>query len=124
MNCYQKIIGEIIEVTKKLRRTFARPLMTLSLLNGLWVIMNLASSARQQLTALYLSRRIQCNSIFSRKKHPNKRSKKNRDGLYEVLTPGSVVQNTEQFTSVIREPGKLEVTVRNSDFAKFGTHDE
>ena len=58
---------------------------------------------------------------IARKKHLNKRSKKNIDGLYEVLAPGSVVQKTDQFTSVIREPGKLEVTVRNSDIAKFGT---
>ena len=58
------------------------------------------------------------------KKHPNKRSKRNLDGLYEVLAPGSVVQKADQYTSVIREPGKLEVTVRNSDIAKFGTRDE
>ena len=30
----------------------------------------------------------------------------------------------DQNTSVIREPGKVEVTVRNSDIAKFGTRDE
>ena len=34
------------------------------------------------------------------------------------------MQKTEQYTSVIREPGKLEVTVRNSDIAQFGTRDE
>ena len=61
---------------------------------------------------------------IARKKHPNRRSKKNLDGLYEMLAPGSVVQKTDQYTSVIRESGKLEVTVRNSDIAKFGTHDE
>ena len=61
---------------------------------------------------------------IARKKHPNKRSQKNLDGHYEVLAPSSVVQKTDQFTSVIREPGKLEVTVRNSDNAKFGTRDE
>ena len=61
---------------------------------------------------------------IDRKKHPHKRSKKNLDGLYEVLAPGSVVQKTDQFTSVIREPGKVEVTVRNSDFAKFSTRSE
>ena len=52
---------------------------------------------------------------IARQKHPHRRSKKNLDGLYEVLAPGSVVQKTDQYTSVIREPGKLEVTVRNSD---------
>ena len=56
---------------------------------------------------------------IARKKHLHRRSKKNLDGLYEVLAPGSVVQKTEQYTSVIREPGKLEVTVRNSDIAKI-----
>ena len=44
--------------------------------------------------------------------------------MYEVLAPGSVVQKTDQYTSVIREPGKMEVTVRNSDIAKFGTREE
>ena len=61
---------------------------------------------------------------IARKKHPNKRSKKNLDGLYEVLAPGSVVQKTDQYTSVIREHGKLKITFRNSDIAKFGTRDE
>ena len=61
---------------------------------------------------------------FTRKKHPNRRSKIELDGQYEVLAPGSVVQKTDQFTSVIREPGKLEVTVRNSDITKFGTRDK
>ena len=61
---------------------------------------------------------------IARKKHPQKLSKKNLDGLYEVLAPGSVVQKTDQNTSVIREPEKVEVAVRNSDIAKFGTRDE
>ena len=65
---------------------------------------------------------VQINIV--RKKNPHRRSKKNHDGLYEVLAPGSVVQKTDQYTSVIREPGKLEVTVRNSDIAKFGTRDQ
>ena len=61
---------------------------------------------------------------IARKKHPNRRSKTNLDGLYEVLAPGSVVQKTDKFTSVISETEKLEVTVRNSDIANFGTRDE
>ena len=61
---------------------------------------------------------------IARKKHLHKRSKKNLDGFYEVLAPGSVVQKTDQYTSVIREPGKMEVTVRNSDIAKFGTRED
>ena len=44
--------------------------------------------------------------------------------MYEVLAPGSVVQKTDQYTSVIREPGKMEVTVGNNDIAKFGTWEE
>ena len=58
------------------------------------------------------------------KRNPHERPKKNLDGLYEVLVPGSIVQKTDQYTSVIREPGKLEEIVRNSDIAKFGTRDE
>ena len=61
---------------------------------------------------------------IARKKNPHRRSKRNLDGLYEVLAPGSVVQKTDQSTSVFREPGKMEVTVRNSDITKFGTRDE
>ena len=60
---------------------------------------------------------------IARKKHPHKRSKKNLDGLYEVLAPVSVFQKTDQYTSVTCEPGKVEVTVRNSDIAKFGTRE-
>ena len=58
------------------------------------------------------------------KKHPHRSSKKNLDGLFEELAPGPVVQKTDQSASVIREPWKLEVTVQNSDIAKFGTRDE
>ena len=53
-----------------------------------------------------------------------KRSKKNLDGLYELSAPGSVVQKTDQYTSVIRKPGKVVVTVRISDIAKYKTPDE
>ena len=60
---------------------------------------------------------------IARKKHLHKRSKKNLDGLYEVLAPGSVVQKTDKYTSVIREPGAI-VTVRNSDIEKIGTREE
>ena len=49
---------------------------------------------------------------------------KNLDGLYEVLAPGSSVVKTDTFTSVIKEPGKRDVTIRNSDLAKFGTKPE
>ena len=49
---------------------------------------------------------------------------KNLDGLYEVLAPGSAVQKTDQHISAICEPGKLDITDRNGDIAKFGTRDE
>ena len=59
------------------------------------------------------------------KKRPRtKRSKKSLDGLYDVLAPGSSVVKTDKFTSVIKEPGKRDVTIRNSDLAKFGTKAE
>ena len=61
---------------------------------------------------------------FAQKRQPNQRSKKSLDGLYDVLAPSSVVQKTDNYTSVVPEPGKLDVTVRNSDIAKFRTRDE
>ena len=61
---------------------------------------------------------------IARKHHSKKRSKKNLDALYELLAPGSIVQKTDQNTQVIREPGKLDVTVLYSDIAKFGSRDE
>ena len=61
---------------------------------------------------------------LAKKKPKNKRSKKSLFGLYEVLAPGSSVIKTDIFTSVIKEPGKREVTFRNSDLAKFGTKAE
>ena len=41
-----------------------------------------------------------------------------------MLAPGSSVEKTDTFTSVIKEPGKRDVTIRNSDLAKFGTKAE
>ena len=61
---------------------------------------------------------------LAKKKPKNKRSKKSLYGLYEVLAPGCSVIKTDIFTSVIKEPGKREVTIRNSDMAKFGTKAE
>ena len=58
---------------------------------------------------------------LSKKKPITKRSKESLDGLYEVLAPGSSVVKTDSYTSIIKEPGKREVTIRNSDLAKFGT---
>ena len=56
----------------------------------------------------------------ARKRHPNERSKKNLDVLYDLLVPGPAVQKTDEYTSVIREPGKIDVSIRICDIAKFG----
>ena len=49
------------------------------------------------------------------KKNPkSKRSKKSLDRLYEVLAPGSSVIKTDAYASIIKEPGKRKVTIRNS----------
>ena len=61
---------------------------------------------------------------LAKKRPRTKRSKKSLDGLYDVLAPGSSVIKTNENTSVIKEPGKREVTIRNSDLAKFGTKAE
>ena len=61
---------------------------------------------------------------LARKLHENQRQKKNLDGLYEVLAPGSTVCKVSPTTSVIKEPNRQEVRVRNSDIAKFGTRAE
>ena len=61
---------------------------------------------------------------LARKRHESQRQKKNLDGLYEVLAPGSTVCKISPTTSVIKEPYKQEVRVRNSDIAKFGARAE
>ena len=61
---------------------------------------------------------------LAKKKPRTKRSKKSLDELYEVLAPGSSVVKTDSYTSIIKEPGKREVTIRNSDLAEFGTKAE
>ena len=58
---------------------------------------------------------------LARKVHGKRRSKKNLEGLYEVLTPGSHILKVSPTTSTIKEPGKPIITVGNSDIAKFGT---
>ena len=61
---------------------------------------------------------------LAKKKPKTKRSKKSLDGCYEVLAPVSSVVKTNTYTSVIEEPGKRNVIIRNSDLAKFGTKAE
>ena len=58
---------------------------------------------------------------LARNVHGKCRPKKNLEGLYEVLAPGSNIVKISPTTSTPKEPGKQIVTVRNSDFAKFGT---
>ena len=58
---------------------------------------------------------------LARKIHESQRQKKNLDGLYKVLAPGSTVCKVSPTTSVIKEPNRQEVRVRNSDIAMFGT---
>ena len=53
-----------------------------------------------------------------------KRSKRDLRGLWETLAPGSTVVRTSNTTTVIKELGVPEVSVRNSDIAKFGTRAE
>ena len=76
-----------------------------------------------------ISRPIPCSerSIqvkLARKLQENQRQKKNLNSLYEVLAPGSTVCKVSPTTSVIKEPNRQEVRVRNSDISKFGTRAE
>ena len=61
---------------------------------------------------------------LAKKRPRTKRSKKTLEGLYDVLAPGSSVVKTDTFTSVIKEPGKRDIAIRNSDLKKFGTKAE
>ena len=54
----------------------------------------------------------------------SKRSKRDLRGLWETLAPGRTVVRTSDTPTVIKEPGVPEVSVRNSDIAKFGTRAE
>ena len=56
---------------------------------------------------------------------PNKkRAKRQLAGLYEVLKPGSFVTKSSPTTTIINEPGRPPVKVRDSHLAKFGTKAE
>ena len=59
------------------------------------------------------------------RKLPNKRkAKRQLAGLYEVLQPGSFVTKSSPTTTIVNEPGRSPVKVRDSDLAKFGTKAE
>ena len=57
-------------------------------------------------------------------KPKSKQSKKSLDESHEVLAPGSSVIKSIEHSSIIEEPGRREVAVRNSDLAKFSTKAE
>ena len=58
---------------------------------------------------------------LAHKTHGNCRSKKNLEGPYEVLAPGSHILKVSPSTSASEETGKANVTVCNIDIAMFGT---
>ena len=62
------------------------------------------------------------NIKLARKLPIKKRAKRQLAGLYEVL--GSYVTKSSSTTTIINEPGRTHVKVRNSDLAKFGTKAE
>ena len=45
--------------------------------------------------------------------HAKKRQKRNLDGLYEILAPGSIVGKVSPIASVIKEPKKPKVRTEN-----------
>ena len=76
-----------------------------------------------------LARPIPCSERsvqvkIARKIHESPSQKKNLDCVYEVLAPGSTVRKISPTASVVKEPNRQEVRVRNSDIAKFGTKNE
>ena len=65
------------------------------------------------------------NVKLARKLPDKKRAKRQLAGLYEVLKPGSfVAKSSPTTTTIINEPGRSPVKVRDSDLAKFGTKAE
>ena len=64
------------------------------------------------------------NVKLARKLPIKKRAKRQLAGLYEVLKQGSFVTKSSPTTTIINEPGRSPVKVRDSDLAKFGTKAE
>ena len=52
---------------------------------------------------------------LARKFANKKRAKRQLAGLYEVLKPGSFVTKSSPTTTIIKEPGRAPVKVRDSD---------
>ena len=61
---------------------------------------------------------------LARKLPHKKRAKRQLAGLYEVLKTGSFVTKSSLTTTIINEPCRAPVKVRDSDLAKFGTKAE
>ena len=61
---------------------------------------------------------------LARKLQNKKRAKRQLAGLYEVLKTGSFVSKSSPTTTIINEPGRSPVKVRDSDLAKLGTKAE
>ena len=69
-----------------------------------------------------IPRTEQSLNVKMARKLPNKRRlKRQLAGLFEVLNPGSFVTKSSPTTTIINEPGRPPVKVRDSDLAKFGT---
>ena len=64
------------------------------------------------------------NVKIARKLPNKKRAKRQLAGLYEILKPGSFVTKSSPTTTIINEPWRSPVKVRDSDLAKFGTKAE
>ena len=61
---------------------------------------------------------------LAKKRPAHKRAKKDLQGLYELLAPGSIVVKGDNDTCSKKKPGKPQVTVLKTDVAKFGTRGE
>ena len=64
------------------------------------------------------------NIKLARKLPNKKRAKGQLAGLYEVLKPGSFVTKSSPTTTIINEPRRAPVKVRDSNLANFGTKAE
>ena len=61
---------------------------------------------------------------LARKLPHKKRAKKQLAGLYEVIKTGAYVTKLSPTTTIVNEPGRRPVKVRDSDIAKFGNKAE
>ena len=78
----------------------------------------------RKLQTLYQEQNSPLKSNWPENYQTKKRAKRQLAGLYEVLKPGSFVTKSSPTTTIINEPGRAPVNVRDSDLAKFGTKAE